>query len=82
MRFAVIQRIADGKFLSLDDDGQCTREDFVENPIDAHRINKFCPDEQLKPPSYYLENSERARRWAMGCRSVWVEVVCEITVTP
>lgn len=62
----------DGKFLALEETFATTSEHYVDNPIDAKRIQCNGIPEEVKIVTYYFETSYRAKRWLENCKMVLV----------
>lgn len=73
----LIQREEDGLFLYLDEQIHTTTPHYVKDPTKAKRIKPWegvTKETISRPPSYYLENSERMKRWTSGCKLVAYEI--------
>lgn len=80
----LIQRISDGKYFTMDEGRHTTSTGFTACPDDAYRIlprygGKL---DVTKPPTWYLENSVRARNWVVGCKTVAHRITVTTEVEP
>lgn len=68
----LIQRKSDGMYFTKNEGRHTTSTGFTKNPEDAFRIlpNYHGKLDVTKPPTWYLENSDRARNWVVGCKTV------------
>lgn len=81
----LIQREEDGLFLYLDEQTHTTTPHYVEDPAKAKRIKPWegvTKETINRPPSYYLENSDRMKKWTAGCKLVAYEVETTVVTKP
>ncbi len=80
-RIYLVAQREDGKFLALDETFGATSPHYVDTPQEAKKINlDAIPKEPLHPPTYYFENSYRAREWVENCKMVIIVDRSEATV--
>jgi hypothetical protein len=69
-----------GLFWAPDEQVHTTSPGWVGNPAEAKRITVTDFDAEPKEPAYYVENSDRMRRWLKGCRTIKAEITTHIEV--
>lgn len=75
----LIQR-EDGLFWAPCEELHTTAPGWTGNPAEAKRLMplNWADFESPHEPTYYVENSDRMRRWLKGCRTVKAEITTHI----
>ena len=79
VRYIVLRRTTDGKYLALDEQRNTTSHSYVSEPSLAYKYVARDGAPLAAEGSHYVENSDRGRMWTKDCVPVFVTMYTTVT---